>query len=84
MIETDAIFSTNCLNMLLFVFFGIINTRLSFPVQYCYISSESKERFFFMFACMQENMSYEKCLSPYIILRDFAVDLWAAMMKTPN
>ena len=83
-VETDATFNTNRLNMPLSVLLGITNTGLSFPAAYCYISSESRESFLFMFACMQELMFYDKCPGPYVILGDFAAGLGAAMMKTLN
>ena len=82
--ETDVTFNTNRLNMPLSVLFGITNTGLSFPAAYCYISSESKESFLFMFACMQELMFYDECPGPYVILGDFAAGLRAAMMKILN
>lgn len=44
-VETDATFITNRLNMPLSVLLGITNTGLSFPAAYCYISSEFKKVF---------------------------------------
>ena len=61
MVKTDATFNTNRLNTPLSVFLGITNTGFSFPAAYCYISSESKESFLFIFACMQELMFYDEC-----------------------
>ena len=39
LLETDATFNTNKLNLPLSVLVGITNTDLSFPVAYCYITS---------------------------------------------
>lgn len=67
MVETNAIFNINCLNMPLSVLLGIINTGLFFLAAYYYISFESKESFLFIFAYMQELMFYDKCPDSYII-----------------
>ena len=53
LLETDATFNTNKLNLPLSVLVGITNTDLSFPVAYCYITSESAECFTFIFKCME-------------------------------
>lgn len=73
LLETDAIFNTSCLNMPHCVLLGITNTRTSFPAAYCYITSESKESFMFMFACMQELMFYNHCPGLYVLIGDFAL-----------
>lgn len=84
LVETDATFNTNRLNMLLSVLLGIKNTGSSFPAAYCFISSESKDSFLFMFACMEELMFHDQCVGPNVILRDFAVRLGVAMVKAVN
>ena len=67
--------------MHLSVLLGITNTGTFFPVAYCYITSESKESFMFMFACMQELMFYGHCPGPFVLIGDFAAGLGAAMVK---
>lgn len=84
LVETDATFNTNRLNMPLSVLLGITNTGSSFPAAYCFISSESKESFLFMFAGMKELMFYDQCVGPNVILGDFAAGLGAAMVKAVN
>lgn len=84
LVETDATFNTNRLNMLLSVLLGITNTGSSFPAAYCFISSEAKDSFLFMFACMEEFMFHDQCVGPNVILRDFAVRLGVAMVKAVN
>ena len=43
--ETDATFNTNSLKLPLSVMVGIDNTRATFPIAYCYITSESAASF---------------------------------------
>ena len=69
--------------MPLSVLLGITNTRSSFTAAYRFISSESKESFLFMFACMEELMFYDLCVGPNVILGDFAAGL-GAMVKAVN
>ena len=47
-IQTDATFNTNELNMPLSILVGITNTMSSFPLAYIFISSESVEVFKFV------------------------------------
>lgn len=81
LLETDATFNTSRLNMPLSVLLGITNTGISFPVGYCYITSESRESFMFMLAYMQELMFYDHCPGSYVFIGDFAAGLGAAMVK---
>lgn len=81
LLQTDTTFNTSRLNIPLSILLGITNTGSSFPIAYCYITSESRESFMFMFACMQELMFYNDCPSPYVLIGDFAAGLGAAMMK---
>ncbi len=67
--------------MPLSVLLGITNTGTSFPVAYCYITSELKESFMVMFAYTQELMFYDNFPGPYVLIGDFAAGLGAAMMK---
>ncbi len=64
--------------MLLSVLLGVTITGSSFPAAYCFISSESKDSFLFIFACMEELMFHDQCVVPHVILRDFAVRLGVA------
>ena len=68
LVETNATFNTNRLNMPFSVLLGITNTGSFFPAAYCFISSESKESFLFMFAFMEELMFYDQCVGPNVIL----------------
>jgi MULE transposase domain len=45
MYETDTTFNTNVLKLPLSVIVGINNTGSTFPVAYCYITSESTTSF---------------------------------------
>lgn len=67
--------------MPLSVLLGINNTGISFPIAYCYITSESRESFIFTFTYMQELMFYNHYPSSYISIGNFAADLKAAMVK---
>ena len=81
LLETDATFNTNKLNLPLSVFVGITNTDLSFPVAYCYITSKSAECFTFIIECMKELIFYDDCPGPGVILGDFAAGLTVAMQR---
>ncbi|WP_375467272.1 hypothetical protein [uncultured Nostoc sp.] len=63
------------------VLLEITNTGISFSIQYCYITLESRESFMFMFAYMQELMFYDNCPSFYVLIGDFTAGLGATMMK---
>ena len=54
LIQTNATFNTNKLNMSLSILYGVTNTILSFPVAYVFISSESTEAFKFINGCCKE------------------------------
>ena len=60
---------------------GITNTNQTFPAAYCYITSESAERFTFLFDCMKDIFFHDTCPGPRVILGDFAAGLTAAMHK---
>ena len=47
-VQTDATFNTNELNMPLLILVGITNTMSSFPLVYTFISFESAEAFKFV------------------------------------
>lgn len=81
LIETDATFNTNQLNLPLSTLVGVTNTMRTFTVAYCYITSESAESFLFLFECMRDLIFHDRCPGPGVILGDFAAGLVAAMTK---
>lgn len=81
LIETDATFNTNQLNLPLSTLVGVTNTMQTFTVAYCYITLESAESFLFLFECMRDLIFYDKCPGPGVIFGDFAAELAAAMTK---
>ncbi|MCJ1346371.1 hypothetical protein MMC31_004587 [Peltigera leucophlebia] len=81
LLETDARFNINHLNMPLSVLLGITNTGSFFPAAYCFISLESKESSWFMFACMKELMFYDQCQR---YSWGLAAGLGVAMVKAVN
>lgn len=81
MIQTDATFNTNQLNLPLSTLVGVTNTMRTFTVAYCFITSESAESFLFIFKCLQDLIFYDECPGPGVILGDFAAGLVAAMLK---
>lgn len=84
LVETDATFNTNGLNMLSSVFLGITNTGSSFLTIFFFINSESKESFMVMFTCMKELMFYEQCVEPNNTFGYFVAGLGSAMVKAVN
>ena len=80
-IQTDATFNTNQLNLPLSTLVGVTNTGQTFPVAYCFITSESAECFSFLFYCMKDLIFHDKCPGPGVILGDFAAGLGAAMQN---
>lgn len=81
LIQTDATFNTNKLNIPLSILLGITNTILSFPMAYTFISLESAEAFKFINACCKELFFWDNCSSPAMMLGDFSLRLFAAMIK---
>lgn len=81
LLETDATFNTNQLNLPLSILVGVTNTMRTFTVAYCYITSESAESFLFLFECLKDLIFHDKCPGPGVILGDFAAGLAAAMLK---
>lgn len=81
LIETDATFNTNQLNLPLSTLVRVTNTLQTFTVAYCYITSESAESFLFLFDYLKDLMFHDACPDPGVILGDFAAGLAAAMLK---
>lgn len=64
LIETDATFNTNRLNLPLSTLIGITNTAQTFPVAHCYITSKSTGSFISIFECLKDLIFHDKCLGP--------------------
>ena len=78
--QTDATFNTNRLRLPLSVIVGITNTSKTFPVAYCFITSESTEAFEFVNTQLKELVFYD-CPGPAVIVGDFNKGLAAAMAR---
>ena len=76
--ETDATFNTNSLKLPLSVIVGINNTRVTFPIAYCYITLESAASFKWM-AEQLAKLAFYNCPEPNLIIRDFSKGLGAAV-----
>ncbi len=71
-IQTDATFNTNHLNMPLSVLMSITNTVKSFAVAYCFVSSESIEVFIFINSCIRDLIFHDDCSESAVMLGDFS------------
>jgi hypothetical protein len=78
MIKIDATFNTNNLKLLLMVLTGISNTGDSFSVAFCFIPSESKVSFDFVFKTLKE-LAWEEYPIPKVVVRDQAKGLAASL-----
>jgi hypothetical protein len=76
--ETDATFNTNKLRLPLSVMVGITNTGKTFPLAYCYITSESAKSFDFVGGELTKYVFYDY-LEATIICADFTKGLGAAI-----
>ena len=79
--QTDATFNTNELNLPLSVLIGVTNISKSFPMAYCFIPSESAAAFKFMNRCMRTLFFYDDCPGPRVVMGDFAAGLTATFLK---
>jgi MULE transposase domain len=77
MYETDATFNTNCLKLPLSVMVSINNCGNTFPMAYCYITSESAASFIFT-ADQLSDLAFSNCPEAAVIIGDFAKGLGAA------
>jgi hypothetical protein len=77
--ETDATFNTNSLKLPLSVMVGIDNTRATFPIAYCYITSESAASFKWIAEQLTE-LAFWDCPEPTLIVGDFSKGLGAAVV----
>lgn len=78
LLQTDATFDNNQLNMPLSTIIGITNTMKTFPIGYCFITSESAEAFNFIHSSLQDMVFYD-CPGPSVVLGDFTAGLSASM-----
>jgi MULE transposase domain len=78
MYETDATFGTNSLKLPLSIMVGIDNCGKTFPVAYCYITSESAASFKFVARQLTDLVFYD-CPEAEVIIGDFAKGLGAAV-----
>ena len=77
MYETDATFNTNSLRLPLSVMVGIDNCGKTFPIAYCYITTESAASFKFV-AEQLSDLAFSDCPETAVIVRDFSKGLGAA------
>jgi hypothetical protein len=77
MYETDATFNTNQLKLPLSVMVGIDNCGKTFPLAYCYITSESAASFKFV-AEQLSDLAFNDCPEAAVIVGDFSKGLGAA------
>ena len=78
MYETDATFNTNCLKLPLSIMVGIDNCGKTFPIAYCYITSESAASFKFVAEQLTDLVFYD-CPEAVVIVGDFFKGLGAAV-----
>jgi len=76
--KTDATFNTNELCLLLSVIVGITNTSKTFPLAYCYITSESAKSFDFVVGELTKYVFYD-CPEAAVICADFTKGLRATI-----
>jgi hypothetical protein len=77
--KTNATFNTNSLKLPLSVMVGIDNTRATFPIAYCYITSESTASFKWI-AEQLTKLAFWDCPKPTLIVEDFLKGLGAAVV----
>jgi len=78
MYETNATFNTNRLRLPLSVIVGIDNCGKTFPIAYCYITSESAASFKFAADQLMDLVFYD-CPEAAVIVGDFSKGLGAAV-----
>jgi MULE transposase domain len=78
MYETDATFNTNSLRLPLSVMVGVDNTGSTFPLAFCYITSESAVSFEWIANQLTDLIFYD-CPEPKLIIGDFSKGLGAAV-----
>ncbi len=83
-VETDATFNTNELNLPLSALVGVTNTLRTFPMTYCFVPSESAIAFKFMNKCMRTLFFTGDCPGPRVIMGDFAAGLTSTFLEQRN
>jgi hypothetical protein len=78
MLEVDTTFNTNNLRLPLTVLTGITNTGISFPMAFCFVPSESKASFDFVFEKLKE-LVWDEYPPPKVIVGDQAKGLSASL-----
>jgi len=78
MYKTDATFNTNRLKLPLSVMVGIDNRGKTFPMGYCYITSESAASFKFV-ADQLSDLAFYDCPKAAVVVGDFSKGLGAAV-----
>jgi hypothetical protein len=78
MYKTDATFNTNRLKLPLSVMVGIDNCGKTFPIAYCYITSESAASFKFV-ADQLSDLAFHDCPEAAVVVGDFFKGLGAAI-----
>ena len=81
MIQTNATFNTNQLNLPISALVGKSNTQRTFHVAYCLITSESTEAFAFMTRCMKDLFFHDDCPNPKVTIGDFSSGLSAEVLR---
>ena len=81
MIQTEATFNTNQLNLPLSVPVGKSNLNKTFHVAYCVITSESAEAFAFITQCMNDLFFYDNCSGPSVTVGEFSSGLSADVLR---
>jgi hypothetical protein len=79
MYKTDATFNTNCLKLLLSVIVSIDNTSKTFPIAYCYITSESAVSFKWVAEQLTDLAFYGDWPKATLICSNFLKGLGAAV-----
>lgn len=65
------------------IIIGITNTLKTFPIGYCFITSESAEASTFIHSSLQDMIFYDSP-SPSVVLGDFSAGLSASMKEVQN
>lgn len=83
-VETDAIFNTNKLNLFLSALVGVTNTLRTFPITYCFVLSESAIVFKFINKCIRTLFFTGDCPGPRVIINNFAAGLTSIFLEQRN
>ena len=75
MYETDAIFNTNNLKLLLIILVSIDNINWTFLLTFVYIISETAETFIFVKNVFIKLFFYDNTLKSWVLADDFAKEL---------